>query len=115
MESKELAAAIQKWMEDKNAQDIKVIDIQNMTPLADYMIVCSGNSERQVKAIADNIEYEADKLGVYPKSVEGNHGARWILMDYIDVIVHVFHQEERSFYDLERLWKNSLRPSQEEN
>ena len=100
-------------MEDKNAQDIRVIDIQDRTPLADYMILCNGTSERQVKAIADNIEYEADKLKIFPKNVEGAQGGRWILMDYIDVIVHVFHQEDRAFYDIERLWRAIDRPAAE--
>lgn len=74
-------------------------------------MIASGSSERQVKAIAENIEYEAEKLDIVPKSVEGGREARWVLLDYYDVIVHIFHAEERQFYNLERLWKDGTRPS----
>lgn len=111
MEPKQLVEAIRDWMDAKNASDIEIIDIQGISPLADYFIIASGNSERQVKAIAENVEYEASKLGIEPKNIEGQRTARWILMDYSDVIVHVFHQDEREFYDLERLWKDGIRPA----
>lgn len=114
MESKEFVSKVQEWMDAKNASNIEVIDIQGRSALADYFIICEGSSERQVKAIADNIEYEATKLGMEPKSVEGAQTARWILMDYSDVIIHVFHQEDRAFYDLERLWKEGIRPDGQE-
>ncbi len=110
MEPKQLVESIKDWMEAKNATDIDIIDIHEISSLGDYFIIASGTSERQVKAIADNVEYEAKKLGLEPKSVEGEREGRWILMDYYDVIVHVFHAEERAFYDLERLWKDGIRP-----
>ena len=110
MEPKDFVKLVEEWMDAKNAVDIQVIDICGMSPLADYFVICGGNSERQVKAIADNIEYEASKLGIEPKSIEGGQTARWILMDYADVVIHVFHEEDRAFYDLERLWKDGARP-----
>ncbi|MGL4548468.1 ribosome silencing factor [Eubacterium aggregans] len=112
MEPKELVPSIKEWMNAKNATDIEIIDIQGISSLADYFIIASGNSERQVQAIADNVEFEAKKCGVTPKNIEGEREARWILMDYYDVIVHIFHAKEREFYDLERLWKDGIRPNQ---
>ena len=103
----EFAQKIKGWIEDKNGDDIEVIDVTEMTSIANYFVIASGNSERQVKAIADNIEYEAQKLEIFPKGIEGQREGRWILLDYFDVIVHVFHAEEREFYSLEKLWKDS--------
>ncbi|MDO4289378.1 MAG: ribosome silencing factor [Eubacterium sp.] len=113
MNSKEFAEAVKGWIEAKNGTDIDVIDISEVSSLGDYFVIASGSSERQVKAIADNIEYEADKLGIAVKNIEGAREARWILMDYYDVIIHIFHAQEREFYNLERLWKDGIRPSEE--
>lgn len=110
MEPVALVEHIKGWMDAKNAEDIKVIDIRGISSLADFFIIASGNSERQVKAIADNIEFEAKKLDIVPKSIEGEREGLWILMDFYDVVVHVFHAREREFYDLERLWKDGIRP-----
>lgn len=96
-----------KWIDDKQGINTKVIDVRDRSILADYLIITSGSSERQVAAIADNIEYEAKKIDMTPKGIEGERGARWILLDYYDVIIHVFHEKEREFYDLERLLKDS--------
>lgn len=90
--------------EDKKAEDIEIIDVSSKTPMADYFVIASGNSSNQTMAIADGIE---DKLEEYIESnfkKEGYNSGRWILMDLGDVIVHIFHKEEREFYDLERLW-----------
>jgi ribosome-associated protein len=104
----EFAQKIKEWIEAKNGDDIEVIDVTEMTSIANYFVIASGSSERQVKAIAENIEYEAQKLEIFPKGVEGLREARWILLDYYDVIVHIFHAEEREFYNLEKLWKNTV-------
>lgn len=115
MNSKELADKIVEWIDAKQGKDIEVIDISERdSSLGDYFIIASGTSERQVSAIADNIEYEAKQLDIFPKGIEGEREARWVLLDYFDVIVHVFHEEERQFYDLERLWKSGLRPESNE-
>ena len=111
MNSKEFAEKVEAWIEAKNGEDIDVIDIAQVSSLGDYFVIASGGSERQVKAIADNIEYEAQKLGIEARNIEGAREARWILMDYGDVIVHIFHAREREFYNLERLWKDGIRPS----
>lgn len=103
----EFAEKIKGWIEDKNGFDIEVINVTEMTSIANYFVIASGNSERQVKAIADNIEFEAKALEIYPKGIEGQREGRWILLDYFDVIIHIFHAEERGFYSLEKLWKDS--------
>ena len=114
MEPKELVQSIHNWMDAKNATDIEIINIKGISSLADYLIIASGNSERQVKAIADNIEYESKKLNIEPKNVEGEREGRWILMDYYDVIVHIFHTKDREFYNLERLWKDAVQSDKED-
>ena len=111
IEPKEFAEKVKEWIDAKNGTDVEIIDISEVSTLGDYFVIASGNSERQVKAIADNVEYEAEKLGIVPKSIEGEREARWILLDYYDVIVNIFHAEERQFYNLERLWKDGTRPS----
>ena len=103
----EFAQNIKEWIEAKNGDDIEVINVTEMTSIANYFVSASGSSERQVKAIADNIEFEAQKLEIFPKNIEGQREGRWILLDYYDVIVHIFHADEREFYNLEKLWKNS--------
>ena len=103
-----------KWIDDKQGINTKVIDVKDHSILADYLIITGGSSERQVAAIADNIEYEAKKIDMIPKGIEGERGARWILLDYYDVIIHVFHEKEREFYDLERLLKDSRSESSDD-
>lgn len=104
MDSKELARKAFLYLDEKKAIDIKVIDISKISVIADYFIITGGSNERQVKAIADNVEEKLGKEGVIAKSIEGYHNANWILMDYGDVIIHIFNQEDRLFYDLERIW-----------
>lgn len=103
--AREFAKKAAEWISDKQGKDTQIIDLDGLSIIADNFVITSGDSERQVKAIADNIEYEASKLGYQPKNVEGKHNGRWILLDYGDTIIHVFHEEDRAFYDLERLWK----------
>lgn len=103
---KEIVKTIYKAMDDKKAEDIKIIYIGDICVMADYFIICSGHSNAQLNAIQDNIQDELAKLKVFPSSVEGNRNATWILMDYKDVIAHVFSRDDRAFYDLERIWKD---------
>lgn len=114
IESEKFVQLALKWIEDKQGKNTKTLDIRNQTTFADYFIITSGTSERQVSAIAQNIEYEAKKIGMEPKSVEGERESHWILLDYYDVIIHVFYEKDREFYDLERLWKEDLRPEKED-
>lgn len=104
MNSKEIARNAFMLLDEKKAIDIKVIDISKISVIADYFIITGGANERQVKALADNVEEKLGKEGVSPRSIEGYHNANWILMDYGDVIIHIFNQEDRLFYDLEKIW-----------
>lgn len=89
---------------DKKAKDILVLDIQELTPMADYFVICSANSGTQVEAVARAVTDKLESLGLRCKGTEGMDEARWVLMDFGDVVVHVFRPEEREFYHLERLW-----------
>ena len=106
MDSKELTKIAVKALEDKKGEDIKVIDIHEVSVLADYFIIADGSNSSQVQAMADNVEEELFKAGCECRQVEGYNTANWILMDYGDIIVHVFSREDRLFYDLERIWRD---------
>lgn len=93
-------------LEDKKAEDIKIIDIQNVSVLADYFIIANGSNPSQVKAMVDGVEEALGKAGYICKQIEGYGAAGWILMDYGDIIVHAFSKEDRLFYDLERIWRD---------
>lgn len=95
-----------KALEDKKGEDIRIIDIQGVSVLADYFIIASGLNANQVQAMTDNVEEVLGKAGYEPKQIEGYRSANWILMDYGDIIVHVFCREDRLFYDLERIWRD---------
>jgi len=90
--------------EDKKAMDITVLDIREISIIADYFIICSGRSGTQVQAIVENIQERLDKDGVVALRREGFREGNWVLLDYGDVIIHVFRESERQFYNLERLW-----------
>lgn len=90
--------------ENTKAVDLTVLDISNISIIADFFIICSGRSSTQVQAIAENIQEELEKEGVLALRREGFREATWVLLDYGDVIVHVFQEKERQFYNLERLW-----------
>lgn len=93
---------------NKKAFDIKILNVSDLSPIADYFIICSANSQVQVKAIADEIEDKMNEKGFVLNHREGYNGARWVLLDYGNVIVHVFHKEEREFYNIERLWADAV-------
>lgn len=105
MTSKELADKIVEILDSKKGIDIQAIDISDKTSIADYFVICSGNSTTQIKALANEVEYVIKtECGILPDHVEGKSSNRWILCDYKDVVVHIMHPEERADYDLERLW-----------
>ena len=106
MTSQEMAKIAHLAMEDKKAEDIKIIDISKVSVIADYFIIASGNNRNQVQALADNVQEELGKKGVDCKQIEGYQTANWILLDYNDIIVHIFNAEDRLFYDLERIWRD---------
>jgi ribosome-associated protein len=105
MTGERLADAIAAYAEDKKARDILVLDLRGMVGYTDFFVICSGASDRQTKAIHDGIHKGLkDEHGMLPGRVEGLGEARWILMDYLDVVVHVFTPETRDFYRLDQLW-----------
>ena len=107
MEAKELATAICAAASDKKARDIVTMDMQGLMISPDYFVICSANTATQVRAIADNIEEELAKDGVAFSHKEGYREGEWILMDYGDVVAHVFRQEAREYYALEHLWSDA--------
>jgi ribosome-associated protein len=94
---------------DKKAGDLIAFDVRKLTTIADYFIICSAESQRQVRAIRDHIEFTLSKQGCHLFSAEGEESSRWILMDFSDVIVHIFKDDVRPFYALERLWGDAPR------
>lgn len=106
MELKEIVKRIYKIIEDKKGDDIKVIDISKISSIADYFIIAGANNINQVQAISDEIDFILGKEGILPKAVEGNKNATWMLLDYNDIVVHIFLKEDRVFYDLERIWRD---------
>src|ERR671923_2249300 len=107
LSAEEKAALTRQIAADKKALDVVLLDMRDTSSITDYFLICSGGSERQVQAIADAIDEQLSQSGIASLGVEGYREARWILMDYGDVIVHVFSQDTRGFYDLERLWANA--------
>ena len=107
MTPKERAVQIAKILDEKKALDIKVLHIGDLTSIGDYFVVATGMSTTQVKALSDEVDRVLSGEGLEPKRIEGFQGANWILMDYYDVIVHIFQKETREFYQLERLWADA--------
>mgnify|MGYP000317304289 CR=1 FL=1 len=105
-QSKEMARIAYQALSDKKGEDIKIIDIAGISVLADYFIIANGNSSSQVSALVDSVEEELHKAGYHLKQREGQSSGSWILLDFGDIIVHVFDKENRLFYDLERIWKD---------
>lgn len=104
--SKEIVRFTYEALEDKKGTEITILDIAKVSVIADYFIIASGNNRNQVQALADSVQESLGKNQVYPKQIEGYQSANWILMDYGDVIIHVFNEEDRLFYDLERIWRD---------
>lgn len=113
-QSKEMTRIAVAAMEEKKAQDVKIIDIEHISTLADYFVIASGTNRNQVQAMADNVEEMLGKAGFEPKQIEGYQNANWILMDYGDVVLHLFDEENRLFYDLERIWRDGKLIDKEE-
>jgi ribosome-associated protein len=106
---KQVAAAIQACLE-KKAEEISILEMEKGSgAFTDYFVLCSGTNPRQVQAIADEVELQLKNAGIRPNNVEGYKQAEWVLVDYVDFVVHVFSEKARKFYDLERLWKTARR------
>ena len=113
-QSKEMTRLAVAALEDKKASEVKIIDIEHISTLADYFIIASGTNRNQVQAMADSVEEALSKAGYEPKQIEGYQNANWILMDYGDIVLHLFDEENRLFYDLERIWRDGKLIEKEE-
>ena len=105
--AEELAKAIYDILDAKKGRDLKLLHVEEKTVIADYFVICTGNSSTQVKALADEVEYKTTLRGRVPTNVEGRDNVAWIILDYDSVIVHVFSREAREFYKLEKLWSDA--------
>lgn len=105
-EQAKMAKIAYNALDEKKGEDIKVIDISGISVMADYFIIANGNSITQVQALVDNVEEKMNQAGFIMKRKEGNRSSTWVLLDFGDVVVHVFDNEDRLFYDLERIWSD---------
>jgi ribosome-associated protein len=106
---KQVAAAIQACL-DKKAEELSILEMEKGSgAFTDYFVLCSGSNPRQVQAISDEVELRLKNTGLRPTHIEGYNQAEWVLIDYVDFVVHVFSEKARKFYDLERLWKSAKR------
>jgi ribosome-associated protein len=106
---KQVAAAIQACL-DKKAEELSILEMEKGSgAFTDYFVLCSGTNPRQIQAIADEVELRLKGAGIRPNNIEGYNQAEWVLLDYVDFVVHVFSEKARKFYDLERLWKTARR------
>lgn len=104
MNERQLLMTVANAAEDKKAEDLIVLNMQGISIIADYFVICHGNSDMQVQAISREIKRQAEKNGIEVKRMEGFEEAKWVLVDLGDIVVHVFHRDERDYYHLERLW-----------
>lgn len=107
MTPKEMATIIAKELDNKKGVDIKILETASVTTLADYFVICTGTSTTQIKALSDACQKAMTERGEEPHHVEGHRGGSWVLLDYSSVVVHLFMDEARKFYDLERLWSDA--------
>ena len=113
--SKELAEAIYEILDNKKARDLKILHVENKTVIADYFVLCTGNSSTQVKALADEVEYKTSLRGKAPTNVEGRGNVSWIVADFDNVIVHIFSREAREFYNLDKLYHETTEVKSADN
>ena len=106
--SKEMAKIIYQALSDKKGEDIRVINISNISTVSDYFIITHGNTDSQVNALVENVEEKMDQAGFSLKQREGKQHSSWVLLDYGDVVLHVFDKENRGFYALEKIWNDGI-------
>lgn len=104
---KELALKICKLLDDKKGKNIVLLDVSTISGFADYFVIATGTSTRHTTALADGIEKKLNETGEFVSHKEGHNDGNWILLDYMDIVVHIFTEDERSFYDIERIWKGA--------
>lgn len=108
LNAKEMARVAYDALDEKLGKDIRIIKIDEISVIADYLIIANGMNNPQIMALQENVEQKLDEQGIHVKRIEGNRNSTWILMDYGDIIVHIFSPEDRLFYDLERIWRDGL-------
>ena len=113
-QSKMMLKLIYQALEDKKGEDIVMIDISKVSVLADYFVICSAGNDSQIQALVDNVDEKMHENGYQIRQQEGRNSWTWVLLDYGDVIVHIFERENRSFYNLERIWNDGRRILPEE-
>ena len=106
MQDQALAQEIAQVIYDKKGRDIVVLNVQHLTVICDYMVIATGRSATQVKALADEVDDRMAELGLNLRRTEGQQDGRWVVLDYGHIMVHIFHQEDRAYYNLERLWED---------
>ncbi|MCK5427005.1 MAG: ribosome silencing factor [Thermodesulfovibrionia bacterium] len=109
MDSKDKAIEAAQMAISKKAKDTLILELKTLSTFTDYFIICSGESSTQVRTIAETIEEKFSKIKVFPIGREGAHSARWVLLDYGDVVIHIFNEEGRAYYELEKLWLDAPR------
>ena len=115
MESFELAKSAARLLDEKKAENISVIKIDDITSLADYFVIANGRGSTHVRSLSDELEEKLKLMGVMPMRIEGYRSDNWVLMDYANVVVHIFTQEARDFYDLDRLWADGIKTDWQED
>ena len=106
MESRELANKIAEVLDKKGAMDIQILEVGHLTSITDFFVIASGRNVQSVHTLADDLEEQLAEIDVLPRRKEGANAAKWIVLDYAHVIVHIFHPEERKYYNIERLWQD---------
>ena len=106
METRELALKIAQILDKKGALDITILQVDHMTSITDYFVIASGRNVQSVRSLAEDLEDKLAEEGIEPRRREGMHESRWIVQDYASVILHLFHPEERNYYNIERLWQD---------
>lgn len=104
--SKELALRAAKFLDEKGANDIQILEVAHLTSITDYFVIANGRNIQSVRSLAEDLEDKLAEEGVEPRRKEGERESKWIVLDYAHVIVHIFHPEERQFYNIERLWQD---------
>lgn len=106
IDSKELALRAAKFLDEKGANDIEILEVAHLTSITDYFVIANGRNIQSVRTLAEDLEEKLTAEGIEPRRKEGERDSKWIVLDYAHVIVHIFHPEERKFYNIERLWQD---------
>ena len=106
IQAKELALRAARFLDEKGASDMQILEVTHLTSITDYFVICNGRNIQSVRTLAEDLEDKLAEEGIEPRRKEGARESKWIVLDYAHVIVHIFHPEERQFYNIERLWQD---------